>query len=1256
MILIVMPKKTNRILRRLLMTIVLLLLLPVVVVMLCYTSPVQYFAREWGSRQLTERLGYAVAIGEFRLRFPLRISLADVHVAELGSVESVSLRLRAFPLMQGKAVMDYLTAKNLMVRTDTLTSAMEIISDIQRVQLDELEYVCATHELHLRDVSLNGGDVQLLQHVSNVENKDSTSVKRMPLSLHAGTIRLEDMDVEYHAGAMQIAARAEQLCLSESVVDSTIAVSLQQLSLSDGAVALRREAKNTSWEFSALNLEVDSISYARQSASLNLAELSFVESHGIRLHEGAFTLLWDDGVVRLPRFSFRTEDSFFEGHLREFTNRSSAVMLDGDISGRLGYDDAMRLASISSVLPADFSRLYPVAPLNLAVALDGSLDALRITTCEVSLDSAFVISARGRVNNLPDFSQMEARLGLNLRTYDLDFVTSLLDTVWQQRVVLPPEMVCEGTFCYMPDTVNAELDIVSSFGCMDVMAGYRFSDRHYALQARLDTFDLHRLLPTGEWGTATLQADVAGRGLDYMNLGTSAKVFLHLSSLQWGERSFSGASLQASLARRRIESDVVYSDSLMRFRLNAAVRYSPHVMRGRVYAHVLDLDMRGLRLADAGVYPSMKCNLLFGVDSTSTYVLRGRFHDMAVATPDRVEHPLPLDFRAALSPDTLTLCVQAGDLSLSAHARMDGLPWQRSESAQESYLGLFTNLYADVTTGSNNPVSNYLSLVGVDYRSIRGTVREVNNTLKADVQINELAVKGLVVDTAVVKARYAAGQLEAHVLADNLEWEMPQMQLYASAEAMLAWNDTFVPEQLTGVLRFSRLRYELPTYSLLVQAIDTLILPFVDGGFSFRDVPLYTMGKQPLLVNGRVELFGKPSLQLQVDAQGGNLLQRRPTRLALLYGDARVSGRVALNGPFNALTLSGSLSLRSGSSVHYIYKDAMLTAGNQLDDVVTFVNFSQAASPSSQVRKRYGNYGFSMNLNVAIDPTVQLEVMLGASGQNTCTLQGGGNLNIQYIPAGGFRLSGKYTVEVGEVDLNVPLLHVNRMTVRPGSSVVWSGNVTNPMLDVSAEDHIRASVSMDGVPQSVLFVTGVSLTDTMDKLGLQFTLAAPENASMQNSLAALSPEERSKLAVALLTTGLYLGEGGTGNLMNTALMGFLQSQLDNISRDAFRTVDVSIGVEPLQDGVSGVSTRTDYSFSIAKRLWDDRIRIVVGGSVTISNERIANEAIIDNISVEWRINPNRSQYLRFYYDKNYESILEGEIRETGIGFAYRRKW
>ena len=295
-------------------------------------------------------------------------------------------------------------------------------------------------------------------------------------------------------------------------------------------------------------------------------------------------------------------------------------------------------------------------------------------------------------------------------------------------------------------------------------------------------------------------------------------------------------------------------------------------------------------------------------------------------------------------------------------------------------------------------------------------------------------------------------------------------------------------------------------------------------------------------------------------------------------------------------------------------------------------------------------------INLAIDPTVQLKVSLGRGQQNTVALQGGGTLNLQYIPAGGLRLSGRYTIEGGEMNMNVPLLHANHMTIRSGSTVTWSGSPQNPQLNITAEERIRASVTLDGSPQSVLFITGLSLTETVEKLGLQFTLSAPENASMQNTLAALSPEERSKLAVALLTTGLYLGEGGTGKLMNTALMSILQSQLDNISRDAFRTVDVSVGIEPLPDGVSGISTRTDYSFSLAKRFWNDRIRIIIGGSVTTTGERIENDAVIDNISIEWRINPVGNQYLRFFYDKNYESILEGEIRETGVGYAYRRQF
>jgi hypothetical protein len=37
------------------------------------------------------------------------------------------------------------------------------------------------------------------------------------------------------------------------------------------------------------------------------------------------------------------------------------------------------------------------------------------------------------------------------------------------------------------------------------------------------------------------------------------------------------------------------------------------------------------------------------------------------------------------------------------------------------------------------------------------------------------------------------------------------------------------------------------------------------------------------------------------------------------------------------------------------------------------------------------------------------------------------------------------------------------------------------------------------------------------------------------------------------------------------------------------------------------------------------------------------------------VSENSNRFIKLFYDKNYESILEGEITETGIGYVYKRK-
>ena len=94
----------------------------------------------------------------------------------------------------------------------------------------------------------------------------------------------------------------------------------------------------------------------------------------------------------------------------------------------------------------------------------------------------------------------------------------------------------------------------------------------------------------------------------------------------------------------------------------------------------------------------------------------------------------------------------------------------------------------------------------------------------------------------------------------------------------------------------------------------------------------------------------------------------------------------------------------------------------------------------------------------------------------------------------------------------------------------------NPRLNITATERTKANVSTDGTQgRSVEFDCGVVITKTLSDMGLQFILDAPEDMTIQNELNAMSIEQRGKIAVTMLTTGMYIADGNTGGFsMNNA--------------------------------------------------------------------------------------------------------------------------
>jgi hypothetical protein len=82
-----------------------------------------------------------------------------------------------------------------------------------------------------------------------------------------------------------------------------------------------------------------------------------------------------------------------------------------------------------------------------------------------------------------------------------------------------------------------------------------------------------------------------------------------------------------------------------------------------------------------------------------------------------------------------------------------------------------------------------------------------------------------------------------------------------------------------------------------------------------------------------------------------------------------------------------------------------------------------------------------------------------------------------------------------------------------------------------------------------------------------------------------------------------------------------------------------------------------YSYQVSKSLFNDRFIIVVGGNYSTDANADENfsQNLINDISFEYFLNSSRTMYVKLFRHTGYESILEGEVTQTGVGFVYKRK-
>lgn len=523
-------------------------------------------------------------------------------------------------------------------------------------------------------------------------------------------------------------------------------------------------------------------------------------------------------------------------------------------------------------------------------------------------------------------------------------------------------------------------------------------------------------------------------------------------------------------------------------------------------------------------------------------------------------------------------------------------------------------------------------------------------------------------DVATVKGTYqseGAGYLDATVGLDKIPLHfingfVPDqlLGLKGYGEGELAVKGALNKPHVEGEVYLDSAYLVSEPYGISMRFDDDPVR-IVDSKLLFENFMMYANNESPLNLQGNLDFSNvdRMMLDLRMRAQNFLLIDAKENLRSEAFGKAYVNFFAMMKGPLTGLQMRGKLDVLGNTDMTYVLRESELSTDSQLDELVKFTDFK---SGKEETIVRPAIEGFDMMLSMSIDESAHILCALNEEKTNYIDLMGGGDLQMKYNPVDNIQLTGKYTLNNGAMKYSLPIIPLKTFTIQDGSYLEFTGDPFNPILNITATENMKSTVNEgQGTGRSVDFVCGVKLTQTLSKPGIQFIISAPNDMTMQDELNTMSIEERGKIAVTMLASGMYLSGGNTSDFsMNSALSSFLNSEINNIAGSAMRSLGLDLGMSVDNSTNASGALHTDYNFKFAKRFFNNRLSFTIGGKVSSGAEMENagnNDSFFNNVELQYRLNEGASQYIRAFYNNNTYDWLEGLVGEYGVGFMWRRK-
>ena len=577
---------------------------------LLYVPPVQNLIRREVTAYASKATGMQIQVERIDLRFPLNLLVRGVEVIQqpdtLLSLESLNVRVQAWPLLKGKVEVDEVTLSRVAFNSANLIDGMEIKGVLGRFFLQSHGVDLSNETAVINATELSDTHVQMLMNDTTTTPKDTTALAPVnwKVDLHQLKLKNVSFSMQLPADSMRMAAHIGEATIDDAQADlKNQFYGLKQFLLSGTSASYDTGAAKPVEGFDASHIAVrdvsiglDSLLYKGRDMKAVIREFTMNERSGLSVTSLTGRAFSNDSIISVPGLKLQTPHSEIDlsAHTYwELVNIPTTGRLSANLNAYIGKEDVMLF---TGGLPDSFKEAYPFRPLVIRAGTDGNLKEMQISRFTADLPGAFSLEGGGILENLADSITRSGTIGLKMKTQNLNFLTGLSGEVPNGTLVIPDSMNLVAQVDIKGPEYKANLHLKEGQGAMNVNAALNTATEVYKADLKIDNLQLHHFLPKDSIYELSLSAAADGCGLDVMSYRSYAKLDLVLDRLHYAQYHLSNVHLTGDLKGALVTANLTSDNELLKMTTDAEYNLAHSYPDGKVTVDVIRLDLHELGL------------------------------------------------------------------------------------------------------------------------------------------------------------------------------------------------------------------------------------------------------------------------------------------------------------------------------------------------------------------------------------------------------------------------------------------------------------------------------------------------------------------------------------------------------------------------------------------------------------------------------------------------------------------------------------